>query len=155
MAIQICPVNISFDPLDQYTTLKISPKIPGSPPDINCNIIEVCNIQGNYFMAANPNLNYQQPVELDTSTNEIPTTYTIFDEKTGTYNHQPMYNQQTTGLNTQLQDLSEVGNQPQPVINTKIQDSSEMGNQPQPVINNKSQPNPVSYNLDTIINKKN
>ena len=46
MAVQICPVGISYDPNNQFGIVKIAPASPDATPEPNCNIIQICNTHG-------------------------------------------------------------------------------------------------------------
>lgn len=90
MAVQICPISFSVDPQDQYGIVKISPKMPNATPEPNCNIIEVCTIQGMYQVVPNDNgtmfvdnqpppfINNQDSNNQPPVNNQVPTKVTPF-----------------------------------------------------------------------------
>jgi hypothetical protein len=79
IAIQICPFVIPEDPSSQYGIVKLSPSLVDGIPYPNCNIVQMCTIQGaqdaNFQIISRDNQNtpsttYQPPVIYDTEYNQ-------------------------------------------------------------------------------------
>jgi hypothetical protein len=126
MAVQICPVGISYDPNNQFGIVKIAPASADGIPEPTCNIIQICNTQSSnaiFRLLPNEMNNQNTP-----SQNPINTTYDnqVPDNMYNQNNNQVpdnMYNQNNNQVPNNMYNQND--------YNMNIQ-STLYGNQNQP-----------------------